>query len=278
MAAPYFVLRNCKDKNNPALLCVNLSEYLMKIPVIGIIGGMGPQAGLDLAAKVIAETQAVTDQDHLPMSLLSYGHLIGDRSAYVFGKPIENPGIAIASVARELSSLGVQVAGIPCNSAHAPQIFDELTRSLKGIPIRILHLIHETIQYIQDTLPGITRIGCLSTLSVHRLGLYRSALEDAGYTPVMPTDEVAEQVVHRAIFDPGFGIKAKSAPVTDQARKMILSAVDHCRSKGVEAVILGCTELPLAVSHAEGIPLIDPARALARALIRETSPKKLAPL
>ena len=177
----------------------------MGIPVIGVIGGMGPQAGLDLAAKVIAQTRAVTDQDHLPMALLSYSHLIGDRSSYVFGEPIPNPGIAIASVARELSSLGVQVAGIPCNSAHAPQIFEEMTRSLKGI--RILHLIQETIRHIQETLPDITRIGCLSTLSVHRQGLYRSALEDAGYTPVMPTNEVAEQVVHRAIFDPGFGIK-----------------------------------------------------------------------
>ncbi|MXX97706.1 MAG: aspartate/glutamate racemase family protein [Rhodothermaceae bacterium] len=248
----------------------------MKNPVIGIIGGMGPQAGLDLAAKVIAQTRAVTDQDHLPMALLSYGHLIGDRSAYVFGESSENPGIAIASVARELSSLGVQVAGIPCNSAHAPQIFDELTRLSKGI--RILHLIQETVRHIQETLPDMTRIGCLSTLSVHRLGLYRSALENAGYTPVMPTDEVAEQVVHRAIFDPGFGIKAHSAPVTDQARAMVLSAVAHCRSRGAESVILGCTELPLAVSHAKDIPLIDPACALARALIRETSPQKLVPL
>ena len=210
------------------------------------------------------------------MALLSYGHLIGDRSTYVFGESSENPGIAIASVARELSSLGVQVAGIPCNSAHAPQIFDELTRLSKGI--RILHLIQETVRHIQETLPDMTRIGCLSTLSVHRLGLYRSALEDAGYTPVMPTDEVAEQVVHRAIFDPGFGIKAQSAPVTDQARAMVLSAVDHCRSRGAESVILGCTELPLALSHAKDIPLIDPARALARALIRETSPQKLVPL
>ena len=250
----------------------------MKIPVIGIIGGMGPQAGLDLAAKVIAETQAVTDQDHLPMSLLSYGHLIGDRSTYVFGESTENPGIAIASVARELSNIGVRVAGIPCNSAHAPQIFDELTQLLTGTPIRILHLIHEAIQHIQEILPGITRVGCLSTLSVHRLDLYRSALEDAGYTPVMPSEEIAEQVVHRAIFDPEFGIKAQSAPVTDQARAMVLSAVDHCRSNGAEAVILGCTELPLAVSHSSDVPLIDPARALARALIRETSPQKLAPL
>ncbi len=250
----------------------------MKIPVIGIIGGMGPHAGLDLATKVIAETKATTDQDHLPMALLSYSHLIGDRSAYLFGDPGPNPGRAIASVARELEKLGVQVAGIPCNSAHAPQIFDELERSLQSAKIRILHLIHETIRYLRELLPGITRIGCLSTLSVHRLGIYRSALEDSEFSPVMPTDDIAENIVHRAIFDRKFGIKAKSSPTTAQARDMVLSAVHHCCELGAEAVILGCTELPLALPELTDVPLIDPARALARALIRESSPQKLAPL
>ena len=113
----------------------------MEPPIIGIIGGMGPQAGLDLAEKVIAETTAAKDQEHLPMALLSYGHKIGDRSAYVFGEITKNPGFAIASVARTLAELGVRVAGIPCNSAHAPEIFNALTNSLKDLNIRILHLI-----------------------------------------------------------------------------------------------------------------------------------------
>ena len=249
----------------------------MKTPVIGIIGGMGPQAGLDLAAKVIAETQATKDQDHLPMALLSYGHLIGDRSAYVFGEPIPNPGIAIASVARDLAQLEVKVAGIPCNSAHAPEIFNKLTELLDGVPIRVLHLIQETILYLKEFLPDVTRVGCLSTLSVHRLGLYRSALEQTGLTPVLPSEETAEHIVHRAIFDSEFGIKAKSAPVTARAHDMVLEAIRHCHERGAEVIILGCTELPLAVSGVAGIPLIDPARALARALIRETSPEKLGP-
>ena len=250
----------------------------MKFPIIGIIGGMGPQAGLDLAAKVIAETQAVTDQEHLPVALLSYSHRIADRSAYVLGEPVSNPAIAIAGVTRELARLGVRVAGIPCNSAHAPPIFDELECSLEGENIRILHLIHETIRYLRDSLPGVSKIGCISTLSVHRLRLYESALIKDGFTPIMPLDEVAENVVHRAIFDPEFGIKAHSSPTTPKAQEMLRSAVDHCRKRGAEAIILGCTELPLAVTDALDLPLIDPARALARALIRETAPQKLMPL
>ncbi len=250
----------------------------MSIPTIGIIGGMGPQAGLDLAAKVISETTANTDQEHLPMALLSFGHLIGDRSAYVFGDPIPNPAIAIASVARKLAQLGVEVAGIPCNSAHAPQIMNVTKEELKGVKIRILHLIQETIRYLKQSIPDITHVAPLSTLSVHRLGLYEFALQDANFSAVMPSEDVAENLVHRAIFDHDFGIKAHSSPVTSQAKTMILDAIDHCYRKGAQAVILGCTELPLAVSAADHVKLIDPARALARALIRETAPEKLIPL
>jgi len=250
----------------------------MSIPPIGIIGGMGPQAGVDLAAKVIAETKALTDQEHLPMVLLSFGHLIGDRSAYVFGDPIPNPGVAIASAVDKLAQFGVQVAGIPCNSAHAPQIMNVMKENLQNGGIRILHLIEETIAYLRQSAPDVTHVGCLSTLSVHRLGLYKSALEDAHFSAVMPSDDVAENLVHRAIFDHDFGIKAHSSPVTEKAKLMILDAIDHCYKNGAQAVILGCTELPLAISGASDLYLIDPARALARALIRETSPEKLIPI
>ncbi|MCY4170247.1 MAG: amino acid racemase [Bacteroidetes bacterium] len=250
----------------------------MSLAPIGIIGGMGPQAGLDLAQKVIAETKANNDQEHLPMVLLSYGHLIGDRSAFIFGDPIPNPGIAIASVAHQLEQFGVQVAGIPCNSAHAPQIRTIMQDHLKHVNIKILHLIQETIDYLRQFTPNITHVGCLSTLSVHRLELYKSALEEANYTVVMPSEDVAENLVHRAIFDHDFGIKAHSSPVTPKAKKMVLDAIDHCHQKGAQAIILGCTELPLAVSNTKDVYLIDPARALARALIRETYPEKLNPL
>ena len=239
---------------------------------------MGPYAGLDLVEKIFAETDASTDQDHLPVALLSYSHRIADRTAFVFGHTSDNPGHAIAEVACELASLGIQVAGMPCNSAHAPMIFEVVSRSLAGTNLRILHLIDETVRHVREFSPTAQHIGCLSTLSVHRLGLYRNAVEAAGLTPVMCDDHVAEHVVHRAIYDKDWGIKACSKPVTRQAQKLVLQGIHHVRERGAEAVILGCTELPLAVTEVEGILCVDPVRALARALIRETTPSKLKPL
>ncbi len=249
-------------------------------PVIGVLGGMGPFAGLDLVSKVLSETIAGSDQDHLPVALLSYGHTIQDRSAYVLGRIEENPGIAIAAVAIKLDRLGATVAGMSCNSAHMPPIFDVLMERLRsgGHRIRILHLIHETIRHVQVALPRARRIGPLSTLGTFRQGVYEKAIKAAGLEPVMPTEEVQDRVVHRAIYDPTFGIKAQSSPVTARASEMVRDAMKHLRERGAEIIILGCTELPLAVEDISDPTIVDPARALARALIRETYPDKLRPL
>jgi aspartate racemase len=84
-------------------------------------------------------------------------------------------------------------------------------------------------------------------------------------------------LVHEAIFNRVYGIKAQSNPVSDEARKRVHRAVAHVRDAGAEAVILGCTELPLAIGADEfdDVALIDPMVALARALIRETYPDRL---
>ena len=246
---------------------------------IGIIGGMGPQAGLDLMQKVLDATSAQTDQDHLPVALLSYPGAIPARSPFLAGRSDENPADAIAEVARRLDMIGVTVAGIPCNTAHAPAIFDRILEHLRaaGCRLRLLHMIDEAVTSVARTSPDLKRVGVLSTAAVARLGLYRTRLEAAGFEPVLPEADVQERLVTPVIFDEGWGIKARSHPVTPQARQTLLEAVAHLADRGAEAVILGCTELPLAIPerHIGGVAVIDPTSALAHALIRETYPEKL---
>ena len=248
-------------------------------PILGVLGGMGPYAGLDLVRKIFDETQAGTDQEHLPVALLSYSHRILDRSAYLFGEIDENPADAITDVARRLDGLGATVAGLPCNSAHAPAIFEVVREKLRasGHQIRVLHMIEEAARYAREVAHGIRRIGALSTLALYRLGLYPQAIEAAGFEAVVPDEDVQTNLVNAAIYDPVYGIKAQSNPATETARQHLLDAIAHLRDKGAEAVILGCTELPLAIEETmlDGTLLIDPTRALARALIRETYPERL---
>ncbi len=248
-------------------------------PMMGIIGGMGPYAGLDLVRKVFDETEAGTDQEHLPLALLSVPGDIVDRTAYLLGDVDENPGYAIARIALALERAGASVAGIPCNSAHAPVIFDVIRQQLAeaGSGLRLLHMIEETAGYLAMLPHPPTRVGVLSTTSVFRLGLYRDALAGAGIEAVLPSAEMQETVVHAAIYDPQYGVKASSSPVSERARADLESAVATLAARGAEAVVLGCTEMPLALpgSHAAGVYLIDPTRILARALIRATYPGRL---
>lgn len=246
---------------------------------------MGPAAGLDLVDKITAQTLAHGDHDHLPVALLSYPRRIVDRSTFLFNETDVNPGHAIADIARQLERVGATVAGMPCNTAHAPSIFDTIVGDLQatGHRIRLLHMIEETVRFMQQHTPHVGCVGTLSTLAVYDLKLHRAPLEAAGFDVVVPDDDVKREMVNRTIFDATFGLKAQAHPVTPRARQNLLDAIRHLRDKGADAVVLGCTELPLAplLDGADGISdllLIDPADILARALVRAVAPESLRPL
>ncbi len=249
-------------------------------PLIGIVGGVGPYAGLDLAAKVFDQTCARRDQEHLPVALLSLPHTIADRTAYLLGEAVENPAFALAEVVRGLETLGATVVGIPCNTAHAPRIFDVLLAELArtGSRARVLHMIHETARFLAETEPGVKQVGVLSTTGTARAGIYPAVLDSLGIRVLAPADDVQARV-QAAIYDESYGIKAQSSPVMERARAELLTAAGHLAAQGAEAIILGCTEIPLALPERmlHSLPTVDPALVLARALIRETYSGKLKP-
>ncbi len=255
---------------------------MSKDNIIGVIGGMGPYAGLDLTRKIFEETIAGKDQDHVPVAMFSLSHRIADRTAFLLREIDTNPAPAIAQVALQLERAGAVVAGMSCNSAHAPALFEEIKTILdsSNSQLGLLNMIDETVAFIKTEYTNLSRIGVLSTNSIYHFGVYREALCKAQFDPLLPDVATQEKVVHMAIYDPVYGIKAQSDPVSEKARQNLVDVIGQLGSAGAEAVILGCTELPLARPEPEigGMPLIDPTRILARALIRETYPDKLKPI
>ncbi|MEN8248950.1 MAG: amino acid racemase [Bacteroidota bacterium] len=247
--------------------------------MIGIVGGVGPYAGLDLAKNVFDNTLANTDQDHLPVIMISHSETILDRTEYLLGYVKDNPGVAIANVLLRLEKAGATVAGIPCNTAHAHEIFSETIRVLEenNSPLELLSLAKETIQTIINDYPQFKNIGVLSTTGTYKFGIYSDPLKEAGLNPVIPLFDYQEKVVHPSIYDQEYGIKAKSNPVTARARQDLLDSIELLKEKGAELIIKGCTEIALAVPEMEisGVPLIDPSIALARSLIRHYDSTKL---
>jgi len=248
--------------------------------MIGIVGGVGPLAGIDIAKKIIEETLGNKDQDHVPFLLSSQAHRIVDRTAFILGKEKINPGFAIAEIALELEKAGASVIGIPCNTAHSAQIFNLIQEQLKekGSRVKLLHMIHQTVDFIHTNFPD-AQVGVLCTTGTRNTQLYKNAIESTALKCIEPNDNLQAKV-HEAIYDETYGIKANSSPVTNRAHDVLVAAIQELKTLGAQVIILGCTELPLALQEQSyyGLPVIDPNRILARSLIHALDPNKLKPV
>lgn len=248
-------------------------------PLIGILGGMGPQAGIDMAEKLTAQTPARIDQEHVPFVLFSLPGRIPDRTSFLFGDVDINPAGSIADQFEKMAEIGVTTAVMACNTAHAGPIFDVAMEMLskRGVDLRILHLIRETAAHIKREIPGVSRVGVLGTRGTYRLRLYDDALTREGLIPILPSDRVRDQHINQALYDPGYGLKAHSNPASEEARAHLITAIEDVLQKGAEAIVLGCTELPLAIKESSigGLPILDPARIMVDLLIREVYPDRV---
>ena len=235
-------------------------------------------AGNDLANKIFALTNATSDQEHLPLLLASYPELIGDRTEFLTGEIQQNPAFGMFEVIRALEKSGAEVIGIPCNTAHAPEIFDVLLELLSnaGSKVILVNMLEVLVEEILQNYPNAHNVGIISTVGTYRTNLYPNLLNNIGLTAVIPDEETQAQI-HRAIYDPEFGIKSVANPVSDRARTILHNSVLEMIAHGSHIVVLGCTEVPLAMPEKEihGIPLIDPTEILAKNLILLAAPQKL---
>jgi aspartate racemase len=143
-----------------------------------------------------------------------------------------------------------------------------------------LHLIEETALFISENYPGLSKIGVLSTTGTYNSAIYKTQLEAKGFEIIQPELDMVEQIIHPAIYHHKYGIKTVSTPIHPQARENLMQGVTYLSKQGAQIIVLGCTEIPLAITETKinKIPIIDPTNILARALIRFLEPKKLKPL
>jgi aspartate racemase len=248
--------------------------------MIGVVAGVGPYAGLDLLNKILKQTQAAKDQDHLAVASLSQPALIPDRTAFLLGQTETNPAFAILKQLLKLDQIGAVVAGIPCNTAHAPAIFDPISKGLEdaGSKINLLHMIAAVGSELQQEHPHVKRVGVLATTGTIVTRIYPRTLQPLGLETIVVNKDQQAQLIQPAIYDPHYGIKA-CGYATEKARDNLLNGARLLQKMGAQALILGCTEIPLAIpeKQLQGLPIIDPALILARALIAAVDPNRLQP-
>jgi aspartate racemase len=222
--------------------------------VIGILGGMGPEATLDFYRHIINLTPADEDQDHIRILIYS-NPKIPDRTMAITGNG-ESPLASLVESAKLLEKGGADFIAIPCNSAHhyLPQIQRE-------IQIPILDMVAETCRKLCEDLPGVKTAGLIAVIGTVRSGVYHRALSEAGIKIVTP-EEADQEEIQTAIAQVKAGKHNRSTQETFQAvGKRLMDA-------GAGAIILGCTEVPLAFSsNVVDYPTLNSTRILAEAAV-----------
>lgn len=227
---------------------------------IGILGGMGPEATVDLFGKIVRATPARVDQDHVRV-VIDSNPKIPDRTAFLRGCG-PDPVPAMQASIEGLVRMGADLILIPCNTAHV--YYDRLQAST---PVPILHIMREVAQALtaaESDRPRVRVAGLLATELTVESRLYHEALAAVGVEVLVPPPEVQAWVTE-AIF----GAEGIKAGVYAPARGRLLRAGRYLVEQGAEVLIAGCTELPLVLRpHDFAVPWIDPAEILARAALR----------
>jgi aspartate racemase len=228
----------------------------MREEIIGILGGMGPEATADLFHKIIKNTGATKDQDHLRV-LIDNNPKIPDRTPAMLGKG-ESPLPMIIETAKNLEKAGADFIVIPCVSAH--YFIEELR---KGTAIPVISIIEEVAGEITRSHPRMERVGLLATTGTIKARLFQDRLHEVGIEVLVPSPQNQENLVMSAIY----GVKAGS--ISPENREKILKASKELIGKGAKGIIGGCTEVPLVVQQRDmEVPFFDSLDILAQAAIR----------
>jgi aspartate racemase len=232
---------------------------------VGILGGMGPAAGADFARLFVdsctdvmrAMGVAVTDQAYpehwlaqVPIPDRTASLLLGPRSA---DPPLES----MKQVAARLGALGVRTLAIACNTAHAWHA--SLQRCVPDL--EVIHGVQEVA--IELARRGARDVGLLATEGTYHAGVYQHALEEAGLACHIP-GEAERRLLMEGIYQ---GVKAGNLAFARDRFQAVAEVL--AERHDTDAVIMGCTEIPLALKAGHvraGLYLADPARIMARVL------------
>lgn len=225
---------------------------------VGVLGGMGPGATLDFMAKVIALTEAETDQDHIRM-IVDHNPKVPNRQTAIRRNDAA-VGRELATMAQRLENAGADFLVMVCNSAHA---FLEPIRQATTIPF--VSIIDECVREIATTLPGSRRVGVLATDGLLEAGLFQDALIDAGHAAVIPENDELQllmSLIHRV----------KAGDMGADVAAAMVQCAQSLIGRGAEVVIAGCTEIPLVLGADElPVPLISSTDVLARRTVELAS-------
>lgn len=202
----------------------------METKSLGVIGGMGPKATSVFFDKVIEQTAADRDQDHINIVILNHATL-PDRTGVILGNRGEVFLEAVAKDLKLLETAGVSNIAIPCNTSH--YFYNDMQQMTD---INIINMVDETLKEIYDIYGEHCKIGILATNGTVSSGVYRKGCAQYNMQLHEPDDSIQEHVM-----DIIYNKVKRNLPVESSEFEGIINHLlihDHC-----QCVIIACTEL-----------------------------------
>jgi len=203
--------------------------------LIGVIGGMGPDATVDFMSRVLRASPATSDQDHVRM-VVDHNPRIPSRQLAMRGEG-ESPGPVIAAMAARLEAAGANFLVMPCNLAHAWQ---SDIRAATTIPF--VSIVDESLRSAFGQSGEERTIGLMTTPGCFASGLYQQALADAGRSAILQTpDELSETM--------SFVERIKGGDQSAEVAEGLKSLANRLVDRGANVLIAACTEFPLVLNE-----------------------------
>jgi len=216
--------------------------------MIGILGGMGTQAGLDFCNKLAILNRGKIDQEYPLFILYNKSNIPGrPESIGIQTKNLSNQKVNKKSKKKYLLVLKSLLKGckllqenkckfivIPCNTAH--YWYEDLK---KKINIPIINMPKEVFKQTKKTCKKNSKIGLLATEGTLKTGVYNKIF-DKNYKLIFPNEDLQKKCVNKAI-------KLVKMGNVKEAAKAIKPAIKYLLKQKSKKIILGCTELPIAI-------------------------------
>ncbi len=233
----------------------------MSEKIIGILGGMGPEATLDLFYKIIKLSPAEKDQDHFRI-IIDNNPKIPDRTDAILGTG-KDPLPELIMTAQNLEKAGANFIIMPCNTAHY-----YISGIQQNINIPILNMIKESANYVKNIFPSFKKAVLFASKGTYKTKLYNSFFNAKNIEILIPTPPEQNKIMDLIYM-------VKSGILSEEMKSQIMKISEEQIKKGAQVIIAGCTEIPLILKNEDvKIPVIDPTNILAKRAVKEAKNKK----
>ena len=225
--------------------------------IVGILGGMGPAATVDLMRRVIELTPARDDKDHIHM-LVDNNPQVPSRIEAILRGSGDDPGVVLASMARKLERQGADFLAMPCNTAH---YYLEAVNAAVQVPV--LNMVQLAVDHIQQRHSGIERVGLLGSTALQEIQLYEPYFKRHGIRVVYPTVPLQDELMKLIC-----AIKADIANASKP--EAFQTAAENLMANDAGCLLIACTELSVISSSLhKALPVYDASEILAAAIVKE---------